>query len=238
MNNIITGESRGHIKHSWLDTYHTFSFADYHDPDRVNFGALRVLNEDTIDKAMGFGMHAHDNMEIVTIPLTGSLAHKDSMGNSSIICAGEVQVMSAGTGVRHSEFNASISDPVHLLQIWVFPKKREVEPRYDQKMIIAENEQNAWKLLVSPDGREESLMVHQDTFFSMGNLLKDNRLEYTVQHKNNGVFFMILKGKAEVDGHILDLKDAFGSDEKEVYTIQALEDTQVLAIEVPMEVRW
>ncbi|MFN7160020.1 MAG: pirin family protein [Candidatus Gracilibacteria bacterium] len=234
---FIPGNSRGHANHGWLDSYHTFSFADYYDPKRVNFGALRVLNEDVIAPGMGFGTHGHDNMEIITIPLTGSLAHKDSMGNSSSIIAGEVQVMSAGTGVRHSEYNASEKDPVHLLQIWVFPRKREVAPRYDQKLFDADKT-NTWQLLVSADETEGALMVHQDTFFSMTRMDENTYLEYKVKKEGNGVFFMLLNGKVNIGDHALEEKDAFAADDKTAYTIQALEKSQVLAIEVPMEVKW
>lgn len=234
----IPGSSRGHIKHSWLDTYHTFSFGDYYEPARVHFGALRVLNEDTVAPGKGFGTHPHDNMEIITIPLRGALAHKDSMGSEETLGEGEVQVMTAGTGLTHSEYNASKIDPVHLLQIWVFPNKRELTPRYAQKSFSKSERKNTWQSIVAPTEKNGALMIHQNAFFYLGDFEGGLVEKYQINSAENGGFIMCLRGSIEVEGVLLKEKDACGFSEKSVYEIKMIEKSEVLLIEVPMEVMW
>ena len=186
MSNFIIhkAEQRGHAQHGWLDTYHSFSFANYHDPAKVHFGVLRVLNDDTIEGGMGFGMHPHDNMEIITIPIFGGVHHKDSMGNSGIINTGDVQVMSAGTGIYHSEENANADLDLKLFQIWIFPNKRNITPRYDQKTFEVSDRTNKFQQIVSPMGSEDGLNIHQDAWFSLVNLDKDLEANYQIKKSN------------------------------------------------------
>ncbi len=232
---IHTANSRGHVQQGWLDTHHTFSFADYYDPERIHFGNLRVLNDDTIAGGNGFGMHPHRDMEIITIPLSGMLTHKDTMGNMGMITAGEVQVMSAGTGVTHSEFNYSPL-PVSLFQIWIFPKQWNVTPRYEQKRFDTEQRKGAWQLLVSPDGREESTWVHQDAFLSIVDLSGGGEILYRFHKKGNGVYFILVEGEISIQGHQLQKRDAIGIWETDaLLDIQAAKQSTLLAIEVPME---
>src|SRR5688572_5326587 len=192
---LHTANSRGHADHGWLNAYHSFSFASYYDPARVHFGALRVLNDDTVDGGMGFGMHPHDNMEIITIPLSGELEHKDSMGNTGVISKGEVQVMSAGTGVHHSEKNKNANEQVKLLQIWVFPNKKNVKPRYDQKAFDLSASKNQLVNIVSPMGEATGLNIHQDAWFHLGKFDKDTNTSYTLKDKQHGVYAFVLDGE-------------------------------------------
>lgn len=228
-------EDRGHAEHGWLNTYHSFSFADYQNPERINFGNLRVLNDDTIAGANGFGMHPHRDMEIITIPLSGMLTHKDTMGNMGMITAGEIQVMSAGTGVTHSEFNYSPL-PVSLLQIWIFPNTWNAEPRYEQKKFDISKRLDAWQLLVSPDAREGSMWIHQDAFLSVVDLLEEGEILYELHKEGNGVYFFVIAGEAVIHNQELSTRDALGlwKIDTEV-TVKASRNTTVLAIEVPME---
>jgi quercetin 2,3-dioxygenase len=229
---------RGHADHGWLNAHHSFSFASWHDPEKVHFGLLRVLNDDVVAPGMGFGMHPHDNMEIVTIPLEGALEHKDNMGNHGVIKRSEVQVMSAGTGVYHSEFNASKTEPVKLFQVWIFPRERNVTPRYDQKMFDASGRKNKFQTLVAPEkntGNDGHLWVHQDAVFSMADLDEGMELEYKVKFKGNGAYVMLVNGEAEVAGQNLGKRDALGVWETDAFSIKAKKNSEVLVIEVPME---
>jgi quercetin 2,3-dioxygenase len=230
---IIRSEARGSFDHGWLKTYHTFSFADYYDPKHVNFGTLRVVNDDLVQPHNGFGMHPHQNMEIITIPLTGSLEHEDSMGSKGIIISGEVQVMSAGKGIVHSEKNPA-DIPVNLLQIWIFTNKKNVSPRYDQKKF----DENAWidkfQLLVSSDGRNGSLWIHQDAFLSRIKCLTEAKINYTLYHEDNGVFMFVIEGKAEIDGLKLNRRDSISITEETNISIQPQSGSEYLFIEVPM----
>lgn len=235
MKKVFHKESeRGYADHGWLNAHHSFSFANWYDPSKIHFGLLRVLNDDIVQGGMGFGMHPHDNMEIITIPMEGSLEHKDSMGNHGIIHPGEVQVMSAGTGVRHSEFNHSKTEDVKLFQCWVFPREKGVAPRYDQKMFDVVGRKNKFQTLVAPDKNGENLWVHQDTVFSMADIDAGKELEYTIKFKGNGVYVMLVEGEAFVGGQLLTKRDAVGIWETDKFTIKPNVDSKVLLIEVPM----
>jgi redox-sensitive bicupin YhaK (pirin superfamily) len=225
---------RGHANHGWLNAYHSFSFASWYDPGKTHFGALRVLNDDEIAAGMGFGTHPHDNMEIVTIPLKGAIAHKDSMGNNGVIQSGDVQIMSAGTGVQHSEFNASASEVLNLLQVWVFTKKRNINPRYEQKTFHPENKRNSFTLLVSPSKEEESLWINQDAFFSLGQFDANTSVDYKIKHEGNGAFIFIIEGKASAGNKVLNKRDAIGIWETESIEIKTTENSKILIVEVPM----
>lgn len=229
---IHKAETRGAADHGWLKAKHTFSFANYYDPSRVHFGVLRVLNDDWVAPTMGFGLHPHDNMEIITIPLEGALRHRDSMGNEGVIEKNEVQVMSAGTGVYHSEHNASSERPVSLLQIWVMPNAKNVEPRYMQKRFDAADRQNQWQTIVSPD--KSGLWIHQDTWFSLGDFSKENTITYTLNKASNGVYLFVIDGSIEVGGETLSKRDGMGINDVNEVTIKAFSDAQVLLMEVPM----
>ena len=227
-------DTRGHADHGWLNANHSFSFAGYYDPERIHFGALRVLNDDTVAGGMGFGMHPHDNMEIITIPLSGQLEHKDSMGNSGVISKGEVQVMSAGTGVHHSEKNKNSNEPVKLLQIWVFPEKRNVEPRYDQKAFDLSASKNKLNTIVSPMGEKEGLNVHQQAWFSLGKLDKNFSTSYSLHKKENGVYAFVIEGEVTINGENLKRRDGLGITEADKLEIKAESDAELLLMEVPM----
>jgi quercetin 2,3-dioxygenase len=231
---IHKAEDRGHADHGWLNAHHSFSFASWYNPAKTHFGLLRVLNDDIVAPGMGFGEHPHDNMEIVTIPLKGSLRHRDSMGNSEAIKYGEVQIMSAGTGIRHSEFNDSQTDPVNLLQIWVFPKERNIEPRYDQKQFDTLNRINKFQAVVSPDKEGDAMWINQDAWFSLADITKDQTIKYKSKLKSNGAYLFVIEGKVEVAGNKLNKRDAIGMWEFDEAEIKALEDAQVLVIDVPM----
>jgi redox-sensitive bicupin YhaK (pirin superfamily) len=227
--------TRGHANHGWLDSYHTFSFANYHDPQRINFGALRVLNDDTVAGGMGFGAHPHDNMEIISIPTSGELEHQDNMGNKAIIRQGDVQVMSAGTGVRHSEKNKNSDDQVKFFQIWLFPNKTNVEPRYDQKNFSDADKHNKLLTVVSPIGTNDGgVQIHQDAWFSLGKLDKDLTASYSLKNKANGVYAFVIEGKATVNGQSLDRRDGLGITGAEELTIKADADAEILLMEVPV----
>jgi len=226
--------SRGHADHGWLNAWHSFSFAGYHDPSRVHFGVLRVLNDDTIAGGMGFGAHPHDNMEIITIPLSGQLEHRDSMGNTGVISKGEVQVMSAGTGIQHSEKNKNASEPLKLLQIWVFPDKRNVTPRYDQKAFDLSASKNSLLNIVSPMGSPEGLNIHQNAWFHLGKLDKDFNTTYELKDKNNGVYIFVIDGDVTVNDQKLGRRDAIGISETDKLEIKANSEIEILLIEVPM----
>lgn len=232
---IHKAASRGHARHGWLDTYHTFSFADYYDPKRVHFGALRVLNDDTIAPGKGFDTHPHNNMEIITIPLEGDLEHKDSMGNKGIIRHGQVQVMSAGTGIMHSEYNANNDQDVKLLQIWVFPNKRNVEPRYDMISISDLGKENELFQILSPDPDDEGVWIHQDAWFHLGYLDKGWQGDYVLKEKNHGVYLFIISGEVDINGQNMDKRDGMGIWETSKISINAIKDAHVLLMEVPME---
>lgn len=228
-------EERGHVDHGWLNSYHSFSFASYYDPSKIHFGALRVLNDDTVQGGQGFGRHPHDNMEIVSIPLSGALQHQDSTGHQHIIKQGDIQIMSAGSGIQHSEKNASDDIEVKFLQIWIIPKVSEISPRYNQKAFSQENRKNRWQTVVAPDNKD-AVFINQDSWFSLGNLDKDFSLPYSLHNPESGVYIFVLKGKIEAAGKILNSRDALGVWETTSIQIQAKEPSEVLLIEVPMKV--
>lgn len=230
---IHKAEDRGHANHGWLDAHHSFSFANYYNPERTRFGVLRVLNDDIIQAGEGFGTHPHDNMEIVTIPLSGELAHKDSTGNKEVIRKNEVQIMSAGSGLTHSEFNNSKTDEINLLQLWVFPKERDTKPRYDQKVFEPADRQNKIQTLVSPKD-ENALWINQDAYFSRADIDKEVDVEYELNTKKNGVYIFVIEGKVEIDGELLSKRDAMGVTEADKIKITAKEKSEVLLIEVPL----
>lgn len=227
--------TRGSANHGWLNAKHSFSFASWYNPERVHFGALRVLNDDIVAGGGGFGTHPHDNMEIITIPLKGSLKHQDSMGNSSIIKAGEIQVMSAGSGIQHSEFNPSHTEEVNLFQIWIMPDKRNVEPRYDQFEMNPEGMKNHFLQLVSPDSADSGTWIHQKAWIKMADMDKDSKLTYALQSEKNGVYFMLIEGQVKIGDQILEKRDALGVWDSSSIDVKATEHSKVLAIEIPME---
>lgn len=235
MNKIIhKADSRGYADHGWLQSFHSFSFANYHNPEKVRFGLLRVLNDDIVAPGMGFGTHPHDNMEIVTIPLKGELAHQDSTGNKEVIKAGEIQIMSAGSGLTHSEFNNSKKEFVNLFQIWVFPKEKNITPRYDQKIFDPEERTNKFQTVVSPDEKDGALWINQDAYFTLGNFDEGNSVKYEIKKKGNGVYIMITEGSAEIDGEVLSRRDAIGLSDLSSVEIKILAKSELLIIEVPM----
>ncbi|MCX6246519.1 MAG: pirin family protein [Bacteroidetes bacterium] len=226
--------TRGHADYGWLKTNYTFSFANYYDPRRVHFGCLRVLNDDFIEAGKGFDRHPHDNMEIVTIPLEGKLEHKDSMGNTMQILSGDVQIMSAGTGIFHSEYNP---DPVHnlrLLQIWIFPKTKNITPRYDQKTYDRTARKNRWQRVVSPT-EKEAVWINQDAWFSLISLEKGKNAEYAFQNAGNGAYVFMIEGSAAVSGTQLDRRDGAGFSETGSLELTALENSEILLMEIPMQ---
>lgn len=227
--------SRGHANHGWLNSFHTFSFAGYHNPERVHFGMLRVLNDDTVQAGQGFGTHPHNDMEIVSIPLEGDLEHKDSMGNMTIIKHGDVQVMSAGTGVYHSEYNHNNDRQVKFLQIWVFPDRKGVTPRYDQITLDVNDRRNKFQQVVSPNADDEGVWVHQDAWFHLGQFDKDFSLNYDVKKTGNGVYAFVLNGEFEIDGQKLETRDGYGMWDLDKFSVKALtQDAEILLMEVPM----
>lgn len=237
MKTILHPENeRGHANHGWLNAKHSFSFASWYNPDKVHFGALRVLNDDIVAPKMGFSTHPHDNMEIITIPLKGALAHKDSMDNHSTINAGEIQVMSAGTGVLHSEFNPLKDEELNLFQIWIFPNKRNVEPRYDQRQLNLEGKENQWVQILSPLASDDNVWIHQDAWMHMGQFTHKTSLPYSLKKEGNGVYVMVIEGSVEINGQQLNNRDALGIYATDAFELQANPNSWVLLIEVPMEI--
>lgn len=227
--------TRGNANHGWLNAYHTFSFAGYFNPERHNFGVLRVLNDDTVASGMGFGMHPHDNMEIITIPLEGDLAHKDSMGNAATIKSGDVQVMSAGTGIRHSEFNPNHNQHTKLLQIWLFPKTKDVEPRYQQITLNTNDRHNKLQQILSPNADDQGVWIHQDAWFHMGRFDEGVSAAYQLKKPGNGLYVFVLKGTIEIAGQTLETRDGLGIEDFETLDITAKTDSEFLLMEVPMK---
>ena len=231
---LFKAADRGSADYGWLKPNYYFSFAQYHDAAKVHFGLLRVLNDDFIGGGGAFPTHPHDNMEIITIPFTGALKHKDSTGGEGIIQAGDIQIMSAGTGVQHSEANASATEPVTLFQVWIFPKERNIKPRYDQKTFDVNERTNTWQTIVSPLETDNALWINQDAKFSLTNLDAGKEITYTNGFKNNGVFLVVINGTVELNGQQLNKRDALGISESESFTITATSKAELLAIEVPM----
>lgn len=232
---IYKANDRGSADHGWLKTKYSFSFSNYYNPDRINFGALRVINDDIIAGGRGFGMHPHDNMEIITIPLEGDLAHKDSMGNAEVIRSGDIQIMSAGTGITHSEFNANADKEVKLFQIWVFPNKRNVQPSYQQITLKKEKRHNHLEKIVSPDNDGEGVFINQDAWFHLGSLDKEVELNYEFKKPGNGLYALVVKGDVLINDNLLNSRDAIGITGVNQINLKAQSDVEVLLIEVPME---
>ena len=228
-------KTRGHENYGWLDTFHTFSFGGYHHPERMRFGKLRVLNDDVIEPGMGFGTHPHENMEIITVPINGDLEHKDSMGNNFIINEGDVQIMSAGTGIHHSEYNKNEDKKVNFLQIWIYPKEQNIEPQYAQRAFKSENRINQLQLIVAPDS-DEALWVNQDAYLWLGILKQGSELTHKLKSENNGVYLFVIEGDVEAGDEQLRKRDGLGLWELDELKIKAIgDDAEVLLIEVPMD---
>lgn len=228
--------TRGRADHGWLLSHHTFSFANYYDPDRMHFGVLRVLNDDVVDGGQGFGAHPHENMEIISIPLEGDLAHQDSIGNTAVIKQGDVQVMSAGTGITHSEYNNNSDREVKFLQIWLFPNQRNVTPRYDQVTLDGSKMYNSFQQLLSPDPNDEGTWVHQNAWFYMGKFDEGFLSMYKVKREGNGVYAFVIRGSFEIDGVELNTRDGYGVWNVESLDVKSLtDDSQVILMDVPMQ---
>ena len=237
MNSVIhKAETRGHANHGWLNSHHSFSFANYYNPERMNFGVLRVLNDDQVQKGQGFGTHPHDNMEIISIPLEGDLEHKDSMGNTTVIKEGEIQVMSAGTGIQHSEYNKNLDKDVKFLQIWIFPNQKNVTPRYDQISIEGLATENKFYQILSPNKDDQGVWIHQDAWFNLGDLSIGKSDTYKLNKQRNGVYIFILEGAAEVNGESLSKRDGMGIWNIDKIEVKALENAKILLMEVPMNI--
>lgn len=237
MDNVILhkADTRGNANHGWLQSYHTFSFANYYNPERMNFGVLRVLNDDTVAAGMGFGKHPHQNMEIISIPLEGDLEHQDSMGNKTVIKNGDIQVMSAGTGVQHSEYNKNEDQVVKFLQIWVIPNKQSVKPRYDQITLNPEERHNKLQQILSPNADDAGVWIHQDAWFHLGKFDKDFTTEYNFKKQGNGLYVFVLNGDVTVNGQALNRRDGFGIWNTDTISIKADSEAEFLLMEVPMQ---
>ncbi len=232
---LYRSQSRGKADHGWLNSYHTFSFANYYDPERMGFGALRVLNDDTVLGGMGFGSHPHRDMEIVSIPLEGALEHKDSMGTTSVIKKGEIQVMSAGTGIMHSEYNKNAGEPVKFLQIWIIPNQMGVKPRYDQIRIDEHPSKNEFQQILSPSPEDPGVWIHQDAWFFLADFSAGTKKSYKIRKPGNGVFVFVLSGQVRIGDEVLDSRDSLGIHEVDSFELEATADSEVLLIEVPMQ---
>lgn len=230
---FYSASSRGKADHGWLKANFSFSFANYYNPERIHFGKLRVLNDDIIAPNMGFGTHPHENMEIITIPLKGALKHKDSTGTEGVIRPNEVQIMSAGTGIEHSEHNYLKDGNTNVLQLWIFPKEYNIEPRYDQQYFEPLQRENTWQPIVS-NKHMGAMNINQDAVLSLTTLKKGKTIEYRSNYADNGVYFYVITGKVVADGQVLGQRDAFGVEEFESISFVAEEDTYMLAVEVPM----
>ncbi len=228
-------DTRGVAEHGWLSSRHTFSFAEYHDPERMRFGLLRVLNDDVVQPSTGFGTHPHENMEIISIPLVGELRHQDSMGNTQIITAGEVQIMSAGTGITHSEYNGSESEIVNFLQIWVLPEDRDLEPRYDQKLFSADERQGQLQNIVSPEKSDSGVWINQQAWFWLGDFKAGQSDTYAIKRSGNGAYFFVLEGVVTVAGEQLERRDGIGVEGDATVDVEANEDCQLLVMDVPVQ---
>ena len=228
--------TRGQANHGWLNSFHTFSFANYHDPERMHFGALRVLNDDTVEAGMGFGSHPHDNMEIISIPLEGDLEHKDSMGNVTVIKQDDIQVMSAGTGIHHSEYNKNKDRRVKFLQIWVFPNQKKVTPRYDQITLNDADRHNKLQQILSPNPKDEGVWIYQNAWFHLGKFDKGVNTDYQLKASGNGVYAFILSGDVTINGQLLNTRDGFGIWDVNQLSIKSVSDAEFLLMEVPMNI--
>ncbi len=231
---VHKANTRGEANHGWLKSQHTFSFASYYNPERMSFGTLRVINDDIIAPTMGFGTHPHQNMEIISVPISGSLRHKDTMGNEYVIKKGEIQTMSAGSGIAHSEYNASDNEDANFLQIWVLPKKMNITPQYSQKLFSTKERENDFQLVVSPDGRKGSAQINQDAFFSLATIDTGKELNYSKYKSDNGVYFFVIDGSLQVGEDNLNKRDGLGIENQDNLKITANEKSEILIMEVPL----
>ncbi len=231
---IHKADKRGHANFDWLNSHHSFSFGHYYDPEKMQFGMLRVLNDDVIKGGSGFGAHPHDNMEIVSIPLSGALEHKDSTGTSKVIHENDVQIMSAGSGIKHSEYNHFADRETNFLQIWILPEKRNITPRYEQKTFDPANRLNKLQTVVAPDD-ESAVWINQDAWFTLGNLEAGKELSYTVKRNGNGLYAFVIKGTMTIGGEQLSARDAIGIVDAESITLHGNTDAEILLIDVPMK---
>ena len=229
-------DTRGRANHGWLNSHHSFSFASYQNPERMNFGVLRVLNDDVVSEAKGFGTHPHRNMEIISIPLEGDLQHMDSMGNTTIIKQGDIQVMSAGTGIQHSEYNKNKDRPVKFLQIWIIPNKKDVAPRYDQISLREIETKNTFYQILSPNPKDQGVWLHQDAWFHLGDFETGNKATYTLKKKGNGIYVFVLEGEVEINDQLLGKRDGYGIWDVDQFDFKSLSACKVLLMEVPMAI--
>ncbi len=227
-------ETRGSADHGWLKVNHSFSFAEYYNPERMGFGLLRVFNDDIIEAETGFGKHPHRDMEIITIPLTGELSHEDSTGGKGVIHHGEIQVMSAGTGVVHSEFNHHKEFSTNVLQTWIYPREKNLKPRYDQKNFSKQGRKNTFQLVVSPDGMRDSLWINQDAYYSLADLDKNKELSYELNKSGNGAYLFVISGSITINDEKLNSRDAIAMKSFNDFKIKANEDSEIILIEVPL----
>ncbi|WP_207491707.1 pirin family protein [Aridibaculum aurantiacum] len=227
-------DRRGHVNFGWLDSHHSFSFGQYYEPEKMNFGVLRVLNDDIIEGGTGFGTHPHDNMEIVSIPIYGALQHQDSTGTNAVINQNDVQIMSAGSGIKHSEYNHFKDKETNFLQIWVIPKKRNIQPRYDQKTFDPANRENKLQTVVAPDD-ESAAWINQDAWFSLGNFTSGHQADYTIKKEGNGVYAFVIEGNVTINGQSLYKRDALGIWDTDKLNIEAATNAEILLIDVPMQ---
>lgn len=233
---LHTANSRGDANHGWLHSKHSFSFANYYNPEKIHFGVLRVLNDDFVAAGMGFGLHPHDNMEIISIPLEGDLEHQDSMGNNTVIKHGDIQVMSAGTGIKHSEYNKNKDKPVKFLQIWVIPNKKDVTPRYDQITLDPKDRINKLQQVLSPNPADAGVWIHQDAWFHIGKFDQGFQSQYNVKKAGNGMYAFVLYGQFELAGQQLNERDALGITDFDQFELKALTpDAEILLMEIPMQ---
>jgi redox-sensitive bicupin YhaK (pirin superfamily) len=228
--------TRGHANHGWLDSHHTFSFASYYNPDRMHFGVLRVLNDDVVSPGMGFGTHPHNDMEIISIPLEGALEHKDSMGNTHVIRKNDIQVMSAGTGITHSEYNKNKDEEVKFLQIWLYPNAKNVTPRYDQITLQENGRKNKLQQILSPNPDDEGVWIHQNAWFYLGKLGDKFETNYALNDSSNGVYIFVLEGSVQVGDTQLERRDGMGVWDTSQISLKANSDAEILLMEVPMNV--
>lgn len=233
---VHPANSRGHADHGWLRSFHSFSFASYYNPERMHFGVLRVLNDDSVAAGRGFNTHRHDNMEIISIPLEGDLEHKDSMGNTTVIRAGDIQVMSAGTGVSHSEFNKNLDKEVKFLQIWVIPNKKNVEPRYDQIALSDIALKNSFYQVLSPHPPDQGVWIHQNAWFHLGSFDEGRSGRYPLRDKRNGVYIFVLDGEVNIEGKQLKERDGMGIWDVEEISVNSTSKSRILLMEVPMNI--
>ena len=231
---IQRANERGSADYGWLKPNYYFSFSNYYNPSKIHFGALRVLNDDFIMGGGAFPTHPHDNMEIITIPLTGAIVHKDNTGGHGLIKAGDIQIMSAGSGIQHSEANASATEPLTLFQVWLFPKVKNITPRYDQRSFDIKDRINKWQIVVSPKEEDDALWINQDARFALTKLDAGKSIEYSNGFKDNAVFLVVINGSIEINEHVLNTRDAIGISKSNFFSIKSVTEAELLAIEVPM----